>query len=94
MSQDIDIASLSPEMTELLAPAINTPVVHPDGRTVAGPRNKITYREAMESLRGNTAFNEMRREYSNSIAAQQGQGNMGQNQNINQPPSNPQPPVI
>jgi hypothetical protein len=39
-------------------------------RQITGPRGSITYREAVESLRSNSAFNEMRREYSSSIAAQ------------------------
>jgi hypothetical protein len=70
MNENIDIGSLNPEMRELLAPAINAPTVGPDGRQITGPRGSITYREAVESLRSNSAFNEMRREYSSSIAAQ------------------------
>ena len=71
MNQPIDINSLGPEMRTMLEPAINSPFVEPDGRINPDKqRSTITYREAVESLRGNSAFNEMRREYSSSIAAQ------------------------
>lgn len=70
MNQDIQIGSLSPEMKQILDPAISAPRLLPDGRPdpSGARRTTVTYHEAIEAMRGNEAFQEMRREYSSQNA--------------------------
>ena len=66
LSHTVDIATLTPEQTTMFSGAINAPL--PRGQI--GPRNTITYQEAIESMRGDREFNEMRREYANRNIAE------------------------
>ncbi len=67
LSKTIDIATLSPEMKARLQPAL----LQSDGSYQFS--GTITYQQAIDGLRGNSDFKEMRREYANEIAQRAGQ---------------------
>ncbi len=68
LSQEIDIATLTPEMRALLAPAL----VQTDEHGVQTSRltGTISYSQAITAARGNADFQSVRREYQSELAGQ------------------------
>lgn len=90
LSHTIDIASLTPEQTTMFSGAINAPL--PRGQV--GPRNTITYQEAIESMRGDREFNEMRREYANRNIAEAAAANAAAAAGMGGGPGGPGGPAV
>lgn len=65
LSKTIDIATLTPEMKERLQPALRQ--VDDQGNETIRFNGTITYQQAIDGLRGNNEFKEMRREYQNEV---------------------------
>ncbi|HSW37448.1 MAG TPA: hypothetical protein VLG37_03715 [Candidatus Saccharimonadales bacterium] len=63
--EGIRIDSLSPKLQERFASIISSP--RTGGKV--GPRGAITYQEAIEAMRGDSTFQELRREYQNATYA-------------------------
>lgn len=65
LNQEIDIATLSPQMKEMLAPALLER--QPDGSMSSRITGTINYQRAIEALRSNPEFTQFRREYQSQI---------------------------
>ena len=89
LNQTIDVASLSQQQRDILDRAIT--VRGSKGEPVSSNRT-ITYQQAIEGLRGNQEFQEMRREYQSQVAAVQQQQVLGGQQQGNPPGQMPGPP--
>lgn len=71
LNQQIDIATLKPEMRIRLAPALRQ--VDAQGNESTRISGTITYQQAIDGLRGNNEFKQMRREYSSEVERTMGQ---------------------
>lgn len=67
MRKEIDFGSLSPDLKRMLAPAMAE--TQPDGSVSYRTSGPITFQRAIETLRSNPEFQEMRREYQTQVEA-------------------------
>jgi hypothetical protein len=74
LSQQIDVSTLTQNQRNILDRAIT---VRDDKGNAVSSNRTITYQQAIEGLRGNQQFQEMRREYQSQVAAIQSQQVLG-----------------
>jgi hypothetical protein len=67
-SKTLDVSTLSPEMKSRLEPALRQ--VDANGNVSTRYSGTITYQQAIDAMRGNNEFKEMRREYTNEVDRQ------------------------